>query len=130
MIVSVGVSVEVYEGVGVNVSVDNTGNVIWLARKVTSAFRASARPSKTAPVLNLIASRANTVPLKSVVVPKVQFVPTCQKTFADCAPPVKTTLLPSAVVRVLPIRMMKTAFGSPRASRVTAPVNPSELDSL
>jgi hypothetical protein len=37
-----------------------------------------------------------------------------------------TILLPAAVVRVLPIWKMKTAFGLPLPLRVTVPVMPTE----
>jgi hypothetical protein len=46
------------------------------------------------------------------------------------APLSKPTVLDDAVVRAEPTWKMKTAFGSPCASKVTVPVNPSELLAL
>jgi hypothetical protein len=67
------------------------------------------------------------VPLKMVLVPRVAEVPTCQKTLEAWAPPMRfTLLLVAAVVSVLPIWKMKTAFGLPLPLRVTVPVMPTE----
>ena len=53
-------------------------------------------------------------------------LPTCQKTLQGCAPLTRLTTLDGAVIRVEPIWKMKTAFGSPWASRVTVPVRFSD----
>jgi len=53
------------------------------------------------------------LPLKSVVVPRVAELPTCQKTLQGCAPLISTTRALDAVVRVLPIWKMKTLFVFP-----------------
>jgi hypothetical protein len=53
-------------------------------------------------------------------------LPTCQKTLAGRAPLMRFTLLPVAVVSVLPIWKMNWALELPWASSVTVPVNPSE----
>ncbi|MCU1576953.1 MAG: hypothetical protein JWP70_1657 [Leifsonia sp.] len=70
------------------------------------------------------------VPAKEVVVPNVAELPTCQNTFDAFAPLISFTLLADAVISVEPIWNVKTAFGSPRASKVTVPVIPSELAEL
>jgi hypothetical protein len=70
------------------------------------------------------------VPLKVVLVPRVAELPTCQKTLAAWAPPMRfTLLLVAAVISVLPIWKMKTAFGLPLPLRVTVPVMPTEDES-
>ena len=61
------------------------------------------------------------VPLKLEVVPRVAEVPTCQKMFLACAPPLRITWRPDVVVSVDAIWKMKTASASPRASRVRSP---------
>jgi hypothetical protein len=69
------------------------------------------------------------VPLKIVWVPRVAELPTCQKTLEAWAPRMSFTVLFSvAVVSVVPIRKMKTEFGSLLPSRVRIPVMPSEED--
>jgi hypothetical protein len=71
------------------------------------------------------------VPAKTVFVPRVALLPTCQKTLAACAPLIKTTwLLFAAVIRVDPIWKIKTAFEFPWPSKVTRPVIPSEVGSV
>jgi len=67
------------------------------------------------------------VPLNAVVVPSVAELPTCQKTLHACVPPVRSTVLPVAVVNVEPLWKMKTAFGSPPPLSVRVPVKSSEL---
>ena len=62
-------------------------------------------------------------PAKSVVVPKVAELPTCQKTLAPLPPFMNATEELLAVVRVLPIWKTKTEAGSARELRVSAPVN-------
>ena len=66
------------------------------------------------------------LPARVENVPSVAELRTCQKTFDACAPPVKSTLLPDAVMSVEPIWKMKTALGLPWALRVSVPVIPSE----
>ncbi len=61
------------------------------------------------------------VPLNTDVVPRVAELPTCQNTFVDLAPPLRTTARPDVVVSVDAIWKMKTAFGSPWASSVRSP---------
>jgi hypothetical protein len=94
-----------------------------LESKVTAPFRAKARPSTVAVVFSVIDVKARMFPLKVVFVPRVAELPTCQKTLHASAPLIRATVLADAVVNVLPIWKMKTALGSPWASRVTVPVN-------
>lgn len=79
-----------------------------------------------APVLRVIEVSARMFPAKSVSVPRVAELPTCQKTRQGCAPLVTSTVALLAVVRVLPTWKMKTLSGLPRPSRVSWPVNWAE----
>ena len=82
-----------------------------MSANVTAPVRASALPLSAAPVVTVMDACARMVPLKIVLVPRVAELPTCQKTLEATAPPIRTTaLLPAAVVSVLPIWKMKTAF--------------------
>ena len=81
VMVKVSVKLVVNEAVCVGVGVyvfNRMGIVMVLVKKVTSAFRAKARPSKTAPVSKMMASSARIFPLNDVVVPRVQVVLICQ----------------------------------------------------
>ena len=99
-----------------------------LLANVTAPVRANALPFSAAPVVTVTDAWAMIVPLKVVLVPRVAELPTCQKTLEATAPPMSATaLLPAAVVSVLPIWKMKTAFGSPLPLRVTVPVMPTEV---
>ena len=64
-------------------------------------------------VTSVIDVKARRFPRKLVLPPKVAELPTCQKTLHDCAPPIRTTLLEVAVVRVDAILKMKTLLESP-----------------
>jgi len=75
------------------------------------------------PVLRVMLVRARIFPAKSVVVPRVAEVPTCQKTLAPFPPFVNDTDELLAVVNVLPIWNTKTEEESERELRVRAPVN-------
>ena len=88
---------------------------------VTAPVLANPLPSSVAPVLKVIDCMAITVPLKTEVVPKVAELPTCQKILEANAPPLRITLRPDVVVRVVAIWMMKTAFALPLASKVKSP---------
>jgi len=106
---------------------DAAGTVIALLANVTAPVRANALPFSAAPVLSVTDAWAITVPLNLVLVPRVAELPTCQKTLAAWAPPIRfTLLLVEAVVSVVPIWKMKTAFGLPLPLRVTVPVMPTE----
>ncbi len=106
------------------VPVAQVDRVMVLVSMVTAPLRARVRPSTNAPVFAVMDVRARMFPLKPVFVPRVAELPICQKTLQDWAPLIRATLLFEAVVRVEPIWKMKTAFGSPWASRVTVPVRP------
>jgi hypothetical protein len=69
---------------------------------------------------------ANTFPTKSVPVPKVAELPTCQNTLQAWAPLIRSTEEAEAVVMVEPNWKTKTAFESPPPSRVRIPVSPPE----
>jgi hypothetical protein len=97
--------------------------VMLLSSSVTAPLRANTRPMMSAPVFIVIEVSARMFPTKLVVVPRVAELPTCQKTLQAFAPLISSTWLADAVVSVLPIWKMKTAFGSPCASRVSVPVN-------
>src|SRR5438874_9213872 len=98
--------------------VAESGIVIVLASKVTAPFRANSRPSTAAPVVTVMDVKARMFPLKTEVVPRVAELPTCQKTLAALAPPLRITWRPEVVVRVDAIWKMKTALASPWASSV------------
>ena len=100
--------------------------VIVFVSSVTAPLRASTRPSTVAPVVAVMLAWAMTVPRKVEPVPSVAELPTCQKTLQDWAPLIRTIELPDAVVSVEPAWKTKTAFGSPAASSVSAPVSPIE----
>ena len=92
-----------------------------LESMLTAAVEARARPSNAAPVLKVMATWAMTIPLNTVVEPKVAELPTCQKIFSGLAPPARITLRPLAVVRVEAIWKTQTALELPSASRVRSP---------
>jgi hypothetical protein len=77
------------------------GDVMVLSSNVTAPFRASARPSRVAPVFMVIDERARMLPTNDVVVAMVAELPTCQSTLHACTPPDRTTRLPGAVISVL-----------------------------
>ena len=62
-------------------------------------------------------------PTKLVPVPSVAELPTCQNTLQLVPGLISTTAELLAVVRVLPILKMKSAFGLPSPSRTSVPVN-------
>ena len=82
------------------------------------------------PVVAVIDVRAMIVPTKSVPVPSVAELPTCQNTLHGDAPLIRETELLEAVVSVDPIWKTKTASGSFCASRVSVPVSPTEDDAV
>src|ERR1035437_8021239 len=129
--VGVGVGVGVEVGVGVGVRVHAIG-VIVLVSSVTAQSdetpRAKALPFTVAPVFNVILSVAIIVPTNEVVVSRVAELPTCQNTLQPGPEPplIKVTDEPGWVMSVVPVLKIQTAFGSPRALRVSVPVNPAE----
>ena len=82
------------------------------------------------PVCTVIDVRARMVPTKVELVLRVAELPTCQKTLQAWAPLARTTELPVSVISVDPAWKMKTAFGSPRASRVSEPPTSSDDEAL
>ena len=71
------------------------------------------------------------LPTKVEFVPRVAELPTCQKTLQAWAPLVRTTELAESVVSVEEgAWKIKTAFGSPCASRVSDPPTSSEEEAL
>jgi len=110
-VVVVGVVVVVLEVVVVATAHAETA--IVLVSIVTAPFRANAAPVMVAPVFRVMLVSARIVPWKAVVVPRVAELPTCQKTLHARAPPVRTTLLPDPVMRVLPAWKIKTESGLP-----------------
>jgi hypothetical protein len=123
VVVVVGGVVVVVLGGVVGVTVAHLALEMSFVSSVTAPLRASNRPSTSAPVFAVIDVRAMMLPWKSVVVPSVAELPTCQNTLHARAPLIRLTPLFDAVVRVDPIWKMKRAFGFPAASRVRSPVS-------
>jgi hypothetical protein len=134
VLVEVGATVGVAavgDGEGVAVAdvlgaVLGTAQPVWVivfVSRVTSPFRASARPTRFAPVCMVMLVSAMTVPTNVVPVASVAELPTCQYTWQGLAPRMSATVLLLAVMRVDPAWKMKTAFGSFSASRVSVPVS-------
>jgi hypothetical protein len=133
--VAVGVAVGLVGGVvpgevGGGTDLAQLGTVIVSSSRVTAPFRASARPAMVSPVSTEIDVRARTLPAKAELVPRVAELPTCQNTLQAWAPPVRVTLLAESVMSVEGAWKMKTAFGSPWASKVSDPPTSSEEDAL
>src|SRR5688572_19985128 len=99
-----------------------------LESSVTAAVRANSRPSTIAPVVTVMEAKARMFPLNTEPVPIVAELPTCQKTLAALAPPLRITWRPDVVTRVEPIWKMNTAFASPWASSVRSPEEISSED--
>ena len=76
----------------VNLGASGVGKLPLLPLKVTAPVCASARPSMVELAFIVMEAYAIMVPLKSEDVPRVAELPTCQKMFLACAPPVKMTL--------------------------------------
>ena len=74
-----------------------------LLSNVTAPFRARDRPVNAALLFSVMDCCARMVPSNSEPVPSVAEVPTCQKMLLACAPLIKFTLLPDAVMSVVPI---------------------------
>ncbi len=70
---------------------------------VTAPFKANALPSTVAPVFNVMEVSAMMVPAKSVPVPNVAELPTCQKMLQASAPLISEMELFEAVSRVEPV---------------------------
>lgn len=120
VVVVVGGGVVVDVGGGVT----QLGRVMTLLSRLTCPLRASTRPFTVVPVCTEMEVNAMMVPTKVVLVPRVAELPTCQNTLHGEAPLIRATVLPDAVINVDPAWKMKTALGSPCASKVTVPVSP------
>ena len=105
------------------VAAAHNGVVMSLSSSVTAPLRASARPTRSAPVFMVIEASAMTLPTRSLFVPSVAELVTCQNTLHGEAPLMKTTLLFDAVINVEEIWKTNTAAGSFCESSVSAPVN-------
>ena len=75
-------------------------NPMILESSVTAAVRANSRPSTVAPVVTVMEAKARMFPLNTEPVPRVAELPTCQKTLAALAPPLRMTWRAEVVVRV------------------------------
>src|SRR3989454_1798077 len=106
------------------------GSVMILVSRVTAPVRANSRPSTAAPVVTVMEANARMFPLNTEPVPSVAELPTCQKTLAALAPPLRITWRAEVVVRVDAIWKMKTALASPWASSVRSPeeISSEEVD--
>ena len=93
-----------------------------MVSSVTAANFAKALPNKVAPRSKVMDWSAMMIPTIDTFVPMVQLVPTCQKTLAVFAVPVKITL-PELILRALPTWKIKAGFGSVPPSKVTFPFN-------
>src|SRR3989442_12369017 len=60
-----------------------------LESSVTAPVRANSRPSTAAPVVTVMEANARMFPLNTEPVPSVAELPTCQKTLAALAPPLR-----------------------------------------
>ena len=70
---------------------------------VTAPVCTSALPFMVELAFMVMEAYAMMVPWKAEDVPRVAELPTCQKMFLACAPPVKMTLRPTPTVSVLAI---------------------------
>jgi len=95
--------------------------VIVLESSVTVPVRATSEPLIVAPVVAVIDDKATMCPAKFELVPSVAEDPTCQKTLQACAPLVRITLLPLAVVKESGKVKTNTEFGSPAPLSVSEP---------
>src|SRR5665811_1806580 len=96
-----GVGVAVGEGVGVAVGAAHIGCVIWLLSNVTCCVSEMARPTKVAPVANVMEPvLAIIVPSTCAPVPIVMEVEIAQKTLLAQAPLIKL-IVPECAVMLL-----------------------------
>ena len=93
--------------------------------KVTSPFRASARPFIVTPLSIVMDVRARMVPTKVEPDPSVAELVTCQKTLHELAPLMSFTELDDAVTRSDVAWKTQTEFGSFWPSSVSVPVRSS-----
>lgn len=126
--VGTGVDVSVGAGVGVSVAAAHPKKSMWFVSSVTAPFCASALPEMLAPVFSVMLVRARILPLNTVVTPSVAELPTCQNALQSTPPLISRTDELLAVVSVLPISKVNTAFALPCASNVNCPVNWAEVE--
>src|SRR5665213_890637 len=105
------------------------GGKIALDSKVTAPVRANALPFSAAPVPRETDACARMVPTKIELALSVAELPTCQKTLAACAPPVRTTWLLTSAKSVLAIWKTQTPFAGPLRVRVSpTPILSDDVD--
>src|SRR4051794_14799396 len=98
-------------------------SVTLFVSSVTAPFRASVRPESVAPVFSVMLVSARMLPAKTVFVPSVAELPTCQKMLQLVAPLISATFEMLAVVKVLPILNRNCAAELPCALSVSVPVS-------
>jgi hypothetical protein len=98
------------------------GRVIVSSMRVTAPFRAKTLPVTVTFDVKVIDVKARMLPTKVLVEPKVAELPTFQKTLQAWAPPISTTVLVEAVIRLEPAWKTNTELGSPLPLRVRVPV--------
>jgi hypothetical protein len=109
---------------------EQSGTVMSSSSRVTAALRARAAPKMVSPVWTVIEVRARMLPWKVVPVPIVAELPTCQKTLQAEASPVRTIVVPDAVVSADGIWKMKEASGLSPPSSVSVPPTSRELGTV
>ena len=109
-------------GEGAALDVAQVGRVIVSLIRVTSPFRASARPLNVTALFMVMDVRAMIVPAKLEPDPSVAELVTCQKTLHGCPPLIKATALEEAVTRSDVAWKIHTEFGSFWPSSVSVPV--------
>lgn len=102
---------------------------VWMVSEsmVIEPPRANTPPSMVDPASSVTDSAARMFPMKVEPTPIVALLPTFQKTFPD-VPPVMTTLDPTAVIKVLPVRKYQASLQSPVPARVKVPVNCADVE--
>src|SRR3954463_1656351 len=96
------------------------GRVIVLPSIVMPALE-SARPTRVEPWTIVMLTAATMLPRNLVVWPRVADVPTCQKTFFACAPPLRMTCELVLVVSAVPTWKTQRPLAGPAS--VTLPVS-------
>jgi len=92
---------------------------------MTAPFLASARPFRMPPS-SVMLVKAIITPAKVLPVCMTAEEPTCQNKLQGDAPPIKATVAPVAVVRVLPIWKIHRSLGLPVPLRVRVPVSSAD----
>jgi len=117
---AVGLAVGVGDAVG---AADAHADLVMVSLiKVTSPFRASARPSTATPLSMVMDVRARIVPTKVEPDPSVAELAICQKTLHELAPLMSFTELDDAVMSDDVAWKTQTEFGSFWPSSVRVPV--------